>query len=128
MRMTSKTSRSFATKMENEEKKEDPIIGYILDAIADGSQVTARDIALKIAHDRAKPEAPKDIWRKYMLAVKQQAKHLARQGRISILRRGVPIDPNKMKGLVKFSLSTGCLLINVTGGRVFNHQCGLSYF
>ncbi|WP_168190294.1 DUF3253 domain-containing protein [Luteithermobacter gelatinilyticus] len=90
--------------MENEEKKEDPIIGYILDAIADGSQVTARDIALKIAHDRAKPEAPKDIWRKYMLAVKQQAKHLARQGRISILRRGVPIDPNKMKGLVKFSL------------------------
>ena len=39
-----------------------------------------------------------------MLAVKQQAKSLARAGRISILRRGKPIDPAKMKGLVKFSL------------------------
>jgi hypothetical protein len=39
-----------------------------------------------------------------MLAVKQQAKFLAREGRISILRRGKVIDPNKMKGLVKFSL------------------------
>ncbi len=89
---------------DDDQNKEDPIRLYILDAIADGSVVSPNDIAIKIAKDRAKETDPDDIWRKYMLAVKQQAKSLARAGRISILRRGKPIDPNKMKGLVKFSL------------------------
>ncbi len=89
---------------EEVEKKEDPVRLYILDAVADGSHVSPNDIAIKIAKDRAKESDPDDIWRKYMLAVKQQAKSLARAGRISILRRGKVIDPNKMKGLVKFSL------------------------
>ena len=90
---------------ENEiEKEEDPIILYIMKAVERGSPVAPRDIAIEIADDRAKENSPKDAWRKYFLAVKQQAKNLARSGRISILRRGKPIDPNKMKGLVKFSL------------------------
>ena len=89
---------------EEAEKKDDPIQLYILDAIADGSAVSPNDIAIKISKDRSKDSDPEDIWRKYMLAVKQQAKYLAREGRISILRRGKVIDPNKMKGLVKFSL------------------------
>jgi len=92
------------TEQDENEKQEDPVIGYIMAAIEDGKHVSPRDIAITIAHDRAKPNNPDDVWRKYMLAVKQQAKHLARQGRISILRRGKPIDPNKMKGLVKLSL------------------------
>jgi len=90
---------------ENEiEPEEDPVILYIIRAVERGSPVAPRDIAIEIADDRAKENSPKDAWRKYFLAVKQQAKHLAREGRISILRRGKPIDPNKMKGLVKFSL------------------------
>lgn len=86
------------------EKEEDPLIGYIMTAVERGSPVSPRDIAIEIADDRARENSPKDAWRKYLLAVKQQAKHLARTGRISILRRGVPIDPDKMKGLVKLSL------------------------
>jgi hypothetical protein len=86
------------------ESEEDPVRLYIMDAIAYGDLVSPRDIAIKISLDRAKPSDPEDVWRKYLLAVKQQAKSLARAGRISILRRGKPIDPNKMKGLVKFSL------------------------
>ncbi len=89
---------------EEVENKEDPVRLYILDAVADGSLVSPDDIAQKIANDRKKDSDPDDVWRKYMLAVKQQAKSLARAGRISILRRGKPIDPNKMKGLVKLSL------------------------
>lgn len=89
---------------ETEEKKEDPVRLYILDAVADGSHVSPNDIAIQIAKDRGKDGDPDDLWRKYMLAVKQQAKSLAREGRLSILRRGKVIDPNKMKGLVKFSL------------------------
>ncbi len=86
------------------EKQEDPVILYIMRAVERGLPVSPRDIAIEIADDRAKENSPRDAWRKYLLAVKQQAKHLARQGRISILRRGVAIDPNKMKGLVKLSL------------------------
>jgi len=86
------------------DKEEDPIILYIMRAIERGAPVNPRSIAIEIADDRAKENSPKDAWRKYLLAVKQQAKHLAREGRISILRRGIPIDPNKMKGLVKLSL------------------------
>jgi len=89
---------------EQAENKEDPVRLYILEAVAGGKLVSPNDIAIKIAKDRAKDSDPDDQWRKYMLTVKQQAKSLARAGRISILRRGKPIDPNKMKGLVKFSL------------------------
>lgn len=90
--------------IENTDKEEDPIILFIMNAVERGSPVAPRDIAIEIADDRARENSSKDAWRKYLLAVKQQAKNLARQGRISILRRGKPIDPNKMKGLVKFSL------------------------
>lgn len=91
-------------QIEEVEEREDPVRLYILEAVANGKTVSPNDIAIKIAKDRAKDSDPDDQWRKYMLAVKQQAKSLARAGRISILRRGKPIDPNKMKGLVKFSL------------------------
>ena len=90
--------------IEEDEILEDPIRLYIMDAVESGATVSPNDIAIRIAADRAKASDPDDVWRKYMLAVKQQAKSLARAGRISILRRGKPIDPNKMKGLVKFSL------------------------
>ncbi len=86
------------------EIQEDPIRLYILDAVSSGAPVSPNDIAISIAKDRAKETDPDDIWRKYLIAVKQQAKSLARAGRISILRRGKPIDPNKMKGLIKLSL------------------------
>ena len=89
---------------EEVESREDPVRLYILEAVAGGKIISPNDIAIKIAKDRAKDTDPDDIWRKYLLAVKQQAKSLARAGRISILRRGKPIDPNKMKGLIKLSL------------------------
>ncbi|WP_321394086.1 DUF3253 domain-containing protein [Emcibacter sp.] len=88
---------------EEMEKAEDYVISYIMEAIEGGKTASPRDVAIMISKDRGPKEAPHDYWRKYLLAVKQQAKHLARQGRISILRRGEPIDPEKMKGLVKFS-------------------------
>ena len=74
------------------EKDEDPIVLYIMKAVERGAPVHPRDIAIEIADDRARENSPKDAWRKYLLAVKQQAKNLARQGRISILRRGKPIE------------------------------------
>lgn len=93
---------------ENEKRKvpDDPVAGYILRAVSAGQDVAPRDIAMAIAADRARPDAPKDIWRKYMTAVRQQAIHLARSGRLHIVRKGEILDPNKLKGLYKLRKAT----------------------
>ncbi len=41
---------------------------------------------------------------RYRRAVKQQAIHLARTGRIEILRSGKPVDPNDFKGVWRMRL------------------------
>ncbi len=83
-------------------KYEDPVRLLILDQIADKNIVSPNKLAHILAEQRAKENDPVDIWRKYLMPLKQQAKSLARQKKISILRHGKPIDPNKMKGLIKF--------------------------
>ncbi len=80
---------------------EDPIVVYILEAVAEGKVVSPNHIAQTIAKDRAKPSDRADVWRKYMTAVRQQAIHLARNGRLEIVRKGEVADPNDFKGLYK---------------------------
>lgn len=41
---------------------------------------------------------------RYRRAVKQQAIHLARTGKIDILRNGKPVDPNDFKGVWRMRL------------------------
>lgn len=86
---------------------EDPIVVYILEALEGGSEVSPNAIAQKIAKDRARDDAPKDVWRKYMTAVRQQAIYLARNKRIEIMRKGKVADPNDFKGLYKLRLPKG---------------------
>jgi len=94
--MTEEKGKAEDTKIE-----EDPIVGYILSAVSSGKDIAPQEIAHAIAADRAKETAPKDIWRKYMMAVRQQAIHLAREGRLLIIRKGDIADPNDFKGLYK---------------------------
>lgn len=97
----------MATDNENAEDTslpDDPIVTYILNAVADGAVVSPNHIAQAIAKDRAKESAPQDIWRKYMTAVRQQAISLARNGRLEIIRKGEVADPNDFKGLYKLRL------------------------
>ncbi len=62
------------------------------------------EVARTFAAGRAKRNDPPDLWRKYLPAVRQQALHLARQGRLSILRKGKVADPNApIKGLIRLS-------------------------
>ncbi len=89
---------------DNKTLPDDPIVTYILNAVADGAVVSPNHIAQAIAADRAKDTAPKDIWRKYMTAVRQQAISLARNGRLEIMRKGEVADPNDFKGLYKLRL------------------------
>ena len=85
-----------------EDTPEDPVVTYILNAVSDGSEISPNAVAQKIAADRAKPKDPKDVWRKYMTAVRQQAIYLARNGRLEIVRKGEVADPNDFKGLYKY--------------------------
>ncbi|MDH5749743.1 MAG: DUF3253 domain-containing protein [Rhodospirillales bacterium] len=83
----------------------DPVAVAILAALSetDGS-LSPQDIAKTIAQARSKPKDPPDVWKKYLQAVKQQMVHLARAGRIEILRKGKPADPENFKGVVRLRL------------------------
>lgn len=91
-------------ELEAASAKDDPIAEWILAAVSDGSEIPLVDVARGIAKERAKPKDPPDLWRRYLTAVRQQAVHLARQGRLEILRGKTVVDPNDFKGLVKIRL------------------------
>ncbi len=91
-----------------EAQKDDPIAIAILQLLAqrESSQnLDPNDVARSFAAARAKRNDPPDLWRKYLPAVRQQALHLARQGRLTILRKGKVADPHApIKGLIRLAL------------------------
>lgn len=101
---------------ESEGGAEDPSQGTALDAVArqildqlgalaPGRSLSPAEIAQAFAEPRRKKSDRPDHWRKYMNAVRQQALHLARAGRIVILRRGQPQDPKApIKGVIRLAL------------------------
>ena len=95
------------SEKDNNEKL-DPVAGSILDllaACAPGKTISPSDAARAYYEARRKPSDPADGWRGYLNAANQQALHLARAGRIEILRRGEPQDPHKpIKGLLRLRL------------------------
>ncbi len=83
---------------------DDPVVVAILDTLAEGGNPTFQDVARRIAKERGKPKDGPNLWRRYMNAVKQQAVHLAKNGRIEITRKGEAVDPKDFKGIVKMRL------------------------
>ncbi len=85
----------------------DPVAGLILQmvaACATAKSVCPTEVARAFAEQRRTPKDPPDLWRRYMPGVRQQAKNLARQGRITILRKGKPVDPNvPVKGVIRLA-------------------------
>ena len=85
------------TDRENQ-PQDDPIAAAILAALAglpSGASLDPQDIARAVAQERARPKDPPDLWRRYLAAVRQQAIHLGRAGRIAVLRKNKPVDPRK---------------------------------
>ena len=99
--MTEETEGKAEAGPAQNPKRDDYIVTHILDAVAGGADVSPRDVAMRIAAERAKPTDRPDLWRKYLQAVNQQARFLARQGRIQIIRKGEIVDPDEVRGLVK---------------------------
>lgn len=92
---------------DREDRAEDPVAALILMLLAEagpGAKLDPVSVAKTFAATRAKPKDPPDAWRRYLPAVRHQALHLARQGRIRILRKGAAVDPHApVKGLIKLA-------------------------
>lgn len=86
---------------------EDPVVAAILDGLSEAASLSPRDIAQRLAAERAKPGDPPDAWRRYFTAVKQHAVNLARTGKIEIVRKGEVVDPSDFKGIVRYRLARG---------------------
>lgn len=86
----------------------DPVAETLLALVAErgsGQSVTPEEAARTFAEPRRKKSDPRDLWRRYLPAVRQQALHLARQGRLDILHRGKRLDPHKpVKGVVRLTV------------------------
>jgi hypothetical protein len=98
---------TLAGNAETAEGRDDPVAEAILDtlsALAPGASISLMDAAKAIAERRRRPTDGSELWRRYMNAVRQQATHLARQGRLEILRKGQPVDPKSFKGVVRLRL------------------------
>lgn len=90
------------------EKALDPVAVFIVDylnAAPAGELVDPVHIAKALADTKRKQNDPADLWRRYKMAVNQQAKFLARSGVIEITRKGEAVDPTEpIKGLIKLRL------------------------
>ncbi len=86
----------------------DPVAAAILEVVSDrGPEKSCcpTDVARLLAERRRKPGDPPELWRRYLQAVNEQARFLARQGRIDILRRGQRQDPHApIKGVIRLRL------------------------
>ena len=76
---------------------EDPIEAAIL------RLVEQRGPNKSICPSEAARDVFPDDWRERMRAVRQAAIHLARKGRIVILRKGKPVDPDDFKGVYRLA-------------------------
>lgn len=86
----------------------DPIAALILDALADaeasnpGKPVSAEALSQYVATSRKKGLAAKpapDAWRRYFQAVKDQIFFLARTGRVTVTKKGNPVQTEALKTL-----------------------------
>jgi len=82
----------------------DPVAEAILALLAERGSCQPVEVAQRLAAERRRPTDPPDLWRRYLQAVNEQARHLARQGQIAITRRGQPQDPTKpIKGVIRLA-------------------------
>lgn len=89
----------------------DPVAAKILELVTAaglGEAIRPVDVAHAIAEERRKPSDPPNLWHRYLQAVNEQARALARRGEIEILRKGRVADPAKpIKGVIKLTLPGG---------------------
>ncbi len=86
---------------------EDPIRLFLLSALADGKSKAPQELARAFHAGRAKPSDPPDAWRRYLTAIRQQALSLARLDELEFLRKGKPVTPDEIKGVIRIRRKGG---------------------
>lgn len=86
---------------DDQPENQDPLRLCLLRMAAEGP-VSPEAVARAFAETRRRPKDPPDLWRRYFAPVKQQALALARAGRLEFVRKGEAVDPERVKGLVKY--------------------------
>ena len=72
------------------------ILTLVADRAAGGASICPSEAARALA-----PAGAPDDWRPLMGPVRRVAAGLAREGRIDILRKGKPIDPEALRGVIR---------------------------
>ena len=73
-----------------------------------GTTFSPTEAAMALRPPRPDEVKGEEKWRGFLRQVRAEAKGLARQGRIDILRRGEPQDPSKpIKGLIQLRKTPG---------------------
>ena len=94
--------KEMSAKSSVTKDNDDPVAVTILTLLTEmepGKTLTPETAARRFAEGRRRQNDPPDLWRRYLNAVRQQAIHLARAGRIEILRKGKTVDPSDFKGV-----------------------------
>ena len=106
--MTDQENSPSGPSDRNGDGRPDAVAEAILQSLREagpGASLSPDDVARAFAERRRRKSDPPDLWRRYLKAVRQQALHLARDGRIVILRHGEPQDPRApIKGLIRLAL------------------------
>ncbi|MDH3335687.1 MAG: DUF3253 domain-containing protein [Rhodospirillaceae bacterium] len=89
---------------DTKETRDDPVAEFIIGALSGGKTMSFKDIAMALAEKKRRPKDGPELWRRYINAIKQQAVHLARNGRLEIVRKGEVADPDDFKGIVRIRL------------------------
>jgi hypothetical protein len=84
-----------------ENLSEDIVRSFIMASLEDGKSWEPQKLAQAFYAERARPEDPKDGWRKYLNAMRQQALSLARAGRVEFTHKGKVIELDKIKGVIR---------------------------
>jgi hypothetical protein len=83
----------------------DPAEQAILDSLraaGAGKSISPTDAARRLSGNPAD-----DSWRRSLAPVKLASQRLARAGQIEILRKGKPIDPSTLHGVLRLRLTAG---------------------
>ncbi len=80
----------------------DPAEQSILELVA--ARGPEKSICPTEAARRLAGDAPGDGWRKFLHPVRLAAARLARAGKIEILRKGKPVAPDEMHGVIRLRL------------------------
>ena len=78
----------------------------ILALLGTQRSIAPRDAAQALAARLAGDGEPAPAWQKLLPAVRRAALELARQGRIVLLRKGRPADPETVRGVFRLALPT----------------------